>query len=77
MGYRNPTVDKLIEKGSLTIEQEKLSLIYKKLFKIISDDLPYLFLYIPNSITVVNSEIKNVEPAFIGVMHNQKDWIKP
>lgn len=76
-GYRNPTVDKLIEKGSLTIEQEKLSLIYKKLFKIISDDLPYLFLYIPNSITVVNSEIKNVEPAFIGVMHNQKDWIKP
>ncbi|WP_419774229.1 peptide-binding protein [Halarcobacter sp.] len=77
VGYRNPTVDKLIEKGSLTIEQEKLSLIYKKLFKIISDDLPYLFLYIPNSITVVNSQIKNVEPAFIGVMHNQKDWIKP
>ncbi|RXK02217.1 peptide ABC transporter substrate-binding protein [Arcobacter sp. CECT 8989] len=76
-GYRNPTVDELIEKGSLTIEQKKLSLIYKKLFKIISDDLPYLFLYIPNSITVVNSEIKNVEPAFIGVMHNQKDWIKP
>ncbi|WP_417334022.1 peptide-binding protein [Halarcobacter sp.] len=77
VGYRNSTVDKLIEKGSLTIEQEKLSLIYKKLFKIISDDLPYLFLYIPNSITVVNSQIKNVEPAFIGVMHNQKDWIKP
>lgn len=76
-GYRNPTVDELIEKGSLTIEQKKLSLIYKKLFKIISDDLPYLFLYIPNSITVVNSQIKNVEPAFIGVMHNQKDWIKP
>ncbi|NVJ54456.1 MAG: peptide ABC transporter substrate-binding protein [Campylobacteraceae bacterium] len=77
VGYRNPTVDKLIEKGSLTIDQEELSLIYKKLFKIISNDLPYLFLYIPNSITVVNSQIKNVEPAFIGVMHNQKDWIKP
>ncbi|RXJ91921.1 peptide ABC transporter substrate-binding protein [Arcobacter sp. CECT 8983] len=77
VGYKNSTVDKLIEKGSLTIDQKKLSLIYKKLFKIISDDLPYLFLYIPNSITVVNSKIKNVEPSFIGVMHNQKDWIKP
>lgn len=77
VGYRNKEVDKLIEKGSVIIEQKKLSEIYKKLFKTISDDLPYLFLYIPNSITVVNSQIKNVEPAFIGVMHNQKDWIKP
>lgn len=77
VGYRNSKVDELIEKGALTIDQEELSNIYKKLFKLISEDVPYLFLYIPNSITVVNSKIKNVEPAFIGVMHNQKDWIKP
>lgn len=77
VGYRNSEVDELIEKGALTIDQEELSNIYKKLFKLISEDLPYLFLYIPNSITVVNSKIKNVEPSFIGVMHNQKDWIKP
>lgn len=77
VGYHNKEVDDLIEKGSTTIDQKKLGDIYKKLFTIISDDLPYLFLYIPNSITVVNSSIKNVEPSFIGITHNQKDWIKP
>jgi len=76
VGYRNDEVDKLIEKGSITVDREELGKIYKKIFKIIADDLPYLFLYIPNSITVINSQIKNVEPAFTGVTHNQKDWIK-
>ena len=77
VGYHNKEVDKLIEKGSTTIDRKELSLIYKKIFKLISDDLPYLFLYIPNSISVVNSSIKNVEPSFIGIMHNQREWIKP
>jgi len=76
VGYRNKTVDKLIEQGSTTVNREELGKIYKKIFKIIADDLPYLFLYIPNTITVINKDIKNVEPAFIGVMHNQNDWIK-
>jgi peptide/nickel transport system substrate-binding protein len=76
VSYENKKVDELIEKGSITVEQEKLSAIYKDIYKIIADDLPYLFLYIPNSITVVNKDIKNIEPSFIGITHNQKDWIK-
>jgi len=66
VNYKNKELDKLIEKGSITVEQKELSKIYKKIYKIIADDLPYLFLYIPNSITVVNSEIKNLEPTFLG-----------
>ena len=74
VSYKNEKVDKLIEDGINTINREKKKKIYKEIFKIISDDLPYLFLYIPDGITVVNKEIKNVEPSFIGIMHNQKDW---
>lgn len=76
VGYKNSEVDTLIDQGAKTISREKLSTIYKSIFKKISDDLPYLFLYIPNSITVVNKDIKNIKPSFTGVMHNQKDWIK-
>ncbi|RXJ57912.1 peptide-binding protein [Candidatus Marinarcus aquaticus] len=76
VGYHNSKVDALIEQGAVTIDREKLSVIYKKIFKHIAEDIPYLFLYIPNSITVVNKNIKNIEPSFIGIMHNQKDWIK-
>lgn len=74
--YKNKNIDKLIEEGSTTVNQEELGLIYKEIFKKITDDLPYLFLYISNSITVVNKNIKNVEPSFVGIMHNQQDWIK-
>jgi len=77
VGYSNKEVDKLIEQGSTTVNKDELSKIYKSIFKKITDDIPYLFLYIPNSITIINNKIKNIEPAFIGITHNQKDWIKP
>jgi peptide/nickel transport system substrate-binding protein len=76
VGYSNKKVDRLIEKGESTIDKKELSKIYKQIFTHISDDLPYLFLYIPNSITAVNSKIQNVSKALTGIMHNQKDWIK-
>ncbi len=74
VSYSNPEVDKLIEQGINTINRDELGVIYKDIFRKISDDLPYLFLYIPDSITVVNKNIKNIEPSVIGIMHNQKDW---
>ncbi len=77
VGYNNKKVDELIIKGSTTIDREKLSEIYKTIFRQIVSDVPYLFLYIANSITVANSEIENIEPAFTGIMHNEKDWVKP
>jgi peptide/nickel transport system substrate-binding protein len=76
VGYSNKKVDRLIEKGEVTIDKKELSKIYKEIFTKISNDLPYLFLYIPNSITAVNNNIKNISNSLIGVTHNQKDWIK-
>ncbi len=76
VGYDNKEVDTLIEKGEVTIDKKELSNIYQNLFKKISDDIPYLFLYIPNSITVVDKSIKNVKPALVGIMHNQEEWEK-
>jgi len=76
VGYTNNKVDRLIEKGEVTIQREKLGEIYRELYKEIATDLPYLFLYIPNSITAVNKDIKNVTPSLVGITHNQEDWIK-
>jgi peptide/nickel transport system substrate-binding protein len=77
VGYENQEVDVLIEKASKTIDEKELARLYQNIFKKITQDNPYLFLYIPHSITVVNRAIQNVEPSLIGIMHNQKDWIKP
>jgi peptide/nickel transport system substrate-binding protein len=75
--YKNERVDKLIKKAEKITDLKRVGEIYREIFALIVKDNPYLFLYIPNSITAVNRDIKNVSPSIIGVMHNVIDWIKP
>ncbi|WP_200762771.1 peptide-binding protein [Nitrosophilus alvini] len=77
VGYKNEEVDRLISEAESIIDRKKLGEVYKKIFKLIADDKPYLFLYIPNSITVVNRKITPIEPSIVGIFHNEIDWIKP
>ena len=76
VGYRNERVDMLIKKAEKIVDQERFNETYREIFALIADDNPYLFLVIPNSITVVNRDIEPVSPSIIGVMHNVIDWIK-
>lgn len=76
VGYNNPKIDRMIEESQSMIDREELSKTWQEMFKIITDDNPYLFLYIPNSITTVNKNIKNIEPSPIGIWHNYIEWEK-
>ena len=76
VGYNNPKINKMIEDSQSMIDRDKLAQSWRKMFKIITDDNPYLFLYIPNSITAVDREIKNIEPALGGIWHNYIEWEK-
>jgi len=76
VGYSNKEVDRLIKEAERTVDNEKFYKIYRKIFKLITDDNPYLFLVIPNSITVVNKKIHPVIPSIIGVMYNEIEWKK-
>jgi peptide/nickel transport system substrate-binding protein len=76
VGYKNKKMNKMIEESQSIIDREKLSLMWKEMFKMITDENPYLFLYIPNSITTINKNIKNVEPSPSGIWHNYIEWEK-
>ena len=76
VGYKNKELDKMIEKTESMTDKKRLFKEYRKMFKMIVDDNPYLFLYIPNSITVVSKNIKNVEPSLGGIWHNYVEWEK-
>ena len=76
VGYKNEKVDTLIKKAEKIVDQEKFDKIYREIFALIAADNAYLFLVIPNVITVVNKKIEPVTPSIIGVMHNAIDWIK-
>ncbi len=73
-GYKNEEVDRLIKESEKIVNRKKLSIIYKKIFKLIVEDFPTLFLYIPNSITAVSKKIKPIIPSITGIMHNQIEW---
>ena len=76
VGYHNKKLDRLIEKSQKVVNSEKLGKMWQEMFQIITDDNPYLFLYIPNSITAVNKKIKHIEPALGGIWHNYITWEK-
>ncbi len=74
IGYKNEKVDKLIKKAEGLVDRQKLAVVQKEIFKRVVDDNAYLFLYIPNSISVVNNKIKPIEPTINGFWHNQIEW---
>jgi peptide/nickel transport system substrate-binding protein len=76
VGYHNKKVDTLIEESQSIIDKEKLAKLWKEMFTLIVKDNPYLFLYIPNSITAVKKDIKNVKPALGGIWYNYIEWEK-
>ncbi len=45
INYNNPEADKLIEEGRTELDKAKRSKIFKKLYTIIAEDVPYVFLF--------------------------------
>ena len=76
VGYHDAKMDNMIERSQKIIDRKKLAKIWQEMFKMITDKNPYLFLYIPNSITVVNKKLKNIENSPSGIWHNYIKWEK-
>lgn len=74
VGYHNKEVDRLIKESESLIDEKAFAKNYQKIFKLIVNDYPYIFLYIPNSITAVSKRVKGVNPSIIGLEHNFIDW---
>jgi peptide/nickel transport system substrate-binding protein len=74
VGYHNEEVDRLIKTSESIVDRDRLDANFQRIFELIANDLPYLFLYIPNAITVVNKNISPVIPSIIGVTHNKNEW---
>ena len=76
VGYHNPQMNALIEQSQSMTNREQVAKLWRKMFRIIVHDNPYLFLYIPNSITAANKKIHNIKPAQSGIWYNYIEWEK-
>lgn len=77
ISYKNPEVDRLLDLGRHTCEQEKRKVYYYRFQEIIAEDTPYVFLYVPEALPVINSRIKGIEPAPAGISYNFIHWHNP
>ncbi|MBN2057906.1 MAG: peptide-binding protein [Candidatus Saganbacteria bacterium] len=75
--YHNPEVDRLLEKGRLTMDKEKRKQVYAKLWQIIASDQPYLFLWYPKSVVGVSERVGGLsKPSPAGLMlHLEKVFV--
>ncbi|GKU76547.1 ABC transporter substrate-binding protein [Paenibacillus sp. L3-i20] len=74
-GYDNPKVKELFEKGLATLDIEERKKVYKELYQVINDDLPYIFTSYSKMVYGYNGRIQDltVNP-FRGITVGLPDW---
>jgi peptide/nickel transport system substrate-binding protein len=70
-------VDELLEAGRRTFNQEKRKAIYAELQKVLAEDQPLIFLYVPDALPVVSARVHGIEPAPAGISYNFVKWYVP
>ena len=69
--YNNPEADRLLELGRTTMDKKKRKEIYAKLWKVIAEDEPYVFLWYPKAITGIRDRVGGLsKPGPAGLFLN-------
>lgn len=61
VGYSNTKVDELLAKGLTEVDPEKRKPVYQELYKVINEDLPYIFMYQRRDMWAINSRIQGFD----------------
>ena len=77
VSYSNKEVDALLEEGRRTFNIEERKKIYYRFQEILADELPYIFLYVPDATPVVHSRFKGIRSTTIGIGYNLHQWYVP
>ncbi len=78
VSYSNERVDELLEKGRVTLEQEKRAEIYGEMQKILAEEQPYTFLYFRNTLSGLHERFEGpIAGTPAGIMWNINEWFVP
>jgi peptide/nickel transport system substrate-binding protein len=77
VSYSNPEVDALLERGRRTFDINERKKAYYRIQEILAEDLPYIFLYVPDSLTIVSSRFMGIKSSPIGITYNLPKWYVP
>jgi len=77
ISYSNPEIDELLVEGRRSFDKEVRKKVYHKIHRILYDDQPYMFLYVPNSLVSVSRRFEEIKASPIGIGYNFIDWWVP
>ena len=74
VSYENREVDRLLVEGRQTFDQKKRQAIYWRIHQHIANDLPYIFLYCPDTLVAIHKRFHGPELAPLGIGWNFREW---
>ena len=74
VSYKNEKVDKLLEEGRRVFSVEERKKIYHQIHRLIHNDQPYTFLYVPDALPIVDARFRGIEPSVNGIGYNFIKW---
>ena len=77
ISFSDPEVDELLEEGRRTFDLEKRKKAYFRIQEILAEEVPYIFLYVPDATPIVHARIRGIRPAPIGISYNLPKWYVP
>jgi len=77
VSFKNKEVDKLLEEGRRVFDQEKRRRIYYRFHEVLSDEQPYCFLYVRDSLPAIHGRFKGIKIEPLGISYNFIKWYVP
>jgi len=77
INYQNPEVDELLELGASTYDLDERKKYYDRFQEILAEDQPYTFLFVQESLPIINSRFHGIVPAPIGISYDFIRWYVP
>lgn len=75
--FKNAEADMLLEKARASTDREIRKKYYDRFQEILHEEQPYLFLYVPYALPMVQKRFQGIEPAVSGITHNMEKWWIP
>jgi peptide/nickel transport system substrate-binding protein len=77
VGFNNPEVDDLLQKARATADRDLRKQYYDRFQEILHEEQPYLFLFVPYALPMVQARFRGIEPAPAGINYNFDRWWTP
>jgi peptide/nickel transport system substrate-binding protein len=74
LGYKNEEVDSCLIEARRTFDQYQRKIYYHKINQILYEEQPCMFLYVPDSLSLLHRRFQGIKQAASGIGYNFIEW---